>query len=372
MILRCLISSAQNNYFNIPSRRKDHERKERMGRVYLVTGGCRSGKSSFAQRLSEQLSPRPIYLATAQSFDSDFSNRIERHQADRGDHWTTIEEELALSKHCDKFHHRVVLVDCLTLWLTNFMMAEGAFNTIDRENSEEINDSEKQAAAGDDLLAPERALARAKEEFEKLVQPWDATYIFVTNEIGSGTHAAEPMTRKFVDCQGWLNQHVAKRADRVYLLVAGIPTLVKEPPMDSRATSIMPPSKEQLEEAKMVDVYLSTRSCIMDDKGYFLISIDSQKKRIVAKFFSSMLNDKGEVCDLHGNKIKCCGDDTKNQRPEPMIVFEGRTAKELTVKLLEEWEPAEETISPAHAAYLGREFQRAEHCLFSGSFYQQD
>lgn len=121
----------------------------------------------------------------------------------------------------------------------------------------------------------------------------------------------------------------------------------------------------------MVDTYLSTRSCNMDDKGYFMISNDSEKKRIVAKFFSSMLNDKGEVCDLQGNKISCCGDDAKKQRPEPMIVFEGRTAKEITVKMFEEWEHAN-IFSPAHAAYLGREAQRAERCLFSGTFYQQD
>lgn len=342
-----------------------------MGRVYLVTGGCRSGKSSYAQQLSEQLSSQPIYLATAKVFDADFSDRIQRHQSDRGDNWTTIEEELVLSQHCEKFHNRVVLVDCLTLWLTNFMMAEGAFSTTDAKNNDDDKGGNKEARAGDDLSAPERALKKAKEEFKKLVQPWDATYIFVTNEIGSGTHAAEPMTRKFVDCQGWFNQHVAKHADRVYHMVAGVPTLIKEPPVDPRAALTMAPSKEQIEEAKMVDTYLSTRSCNMDDKGYFMISNDSEKKRIVAKFFSSMLNDKGEVCDLQGNKISCCGDDAKKQRPEPMIVFEGRTAKEITVKMFEEWEHAN-IFSPAHAAYLGREAQRAERCLFSGTFYQQD
>lgn len=341
-----------------------------MARVYLVTGGCRSGKSSFAQQLCEKLSARPIYLATAKVFDSDFSDRIQRHRSDRGDHWTTIEEELELSQHCERFHNRVVLVDCLTLWLTNFMMAEGAFDTSSVSGNGGDGD-ENQATAGDDLSAPERALGRAKQEFDTLVQPWDATYIFVTNEIGSGTHASSNMSRKFVDCQGWFNQHVAKRSDRVYHMVVGIPNLIKEPTTDPRAASTKAPSKEQIEEAKMLDTYLSTRSCKMDDKGYFMISNDPQKMRIVAKFFSSMLNDRGEVCDLRGNKIHCCGDEAKKQRPEPMIVFEGRTAKEITVKMFEEWEHAH-IFSSAHAAYLGREVQRAEHCLLSGAFYQQD
>lgn len=337
-----------------------------MGRVYLVTGGCRSGKSSFAQQLCEKLSTQPIYLATAKVFDADFSDRIKRHQSDRGDQWTTIEEEMELSLHCEKFHSRVVMVDCLTLWLTNFMMAEGAFN------SAEDGDNTKDATAGDDLSAPERALERAKEEFKKMIQPWDATFIFVTNEIGSGTHADSDMTRKFVDCQGWFNQHIAKQADRVYHMVAGVPNLIKEPAVDPRTGTTKIPSKDQLEEAKMVDKFLSTRSKTLDDKGYVLISNDPQKGRIVAKFQSSMLNDKGEVCDLEGNRIHCCGDDAnKKQRPEPMIIWEGRTAKEITVKIFEEWEHAN-IFTPNHAAYLGREAQRAEQCLLSGTFYQQD
>jgi len=340
-----------------------------MGRVYLITGGCRSGKSSFAQELCETLSDRPIYLATAPVFDADFKDRIQRHQSDRGDHWTTIEEEMELSKHCEDFHNRVVLVDCLTLWLTNFMMDEGAFNNNASSGGNAVGG--QQATCGDDASAPGRALQRVKEEFEKLIQPWDATFVFVTNEIGSGTHADSNMTRKFVDCQGWLNQHVAKHADRVYHMVAGIPNLIKEPPEDPRAAATRALSGAQIEEAKMLDTYLSTRSCKMDDKGYFMISNEPAKARIVVKFFSCILNDKGEVCDLSGKKIACCGEEGKKQRPEPMKEFVGRTAKEITVKIFEEWEHAN-IVSPAHAAYIGREVQRAEHCLFSGTFYGQN
>ena len=81
-----------------------------------------------------------------------------------------------------------------------------------------------------------------------------------------------------------------------------------------------------------------------------------------------MKNEKGEICDMQGNKISCSGDN----RPDPAAVFEGRTAKELTVKALEKWEHAREVLSVGHAAYIGREAQRAEACLLAGKHYQQD
>ena len=94
--------------------------------IYLVTGGARSGKSSYAQKLCESLCPTPIYVATSKSWDDEFQERIQRHQNDRGDHWTTVEETLTLSQHLETFRGRVVLVDCLTLWLTNYFLQEGA------------------------------------------------------------------------------------------------------------------------------------------------------------------------------------------------------------------------------------------------------
>ena len=88
-----------------------------------------------------------------------------------------------------------------------------------------------------------------------------------------------------------------------------------------------------------------------------------------ARYHSCIKNENGEICDVRrGKKISCSGDN----RPKPMIAFEARTAKELTVEIFERWEHAGELVSVGHAAYVGREAQRAEACLFAGRFYQQD
>lgn len=168
-----------------------------MSRVILITGGQRSGKSEEAERLALSLSDRPVYLATAHVWDEEFRQRVERHQQRRGPQWTNIEEERQLSRH--DLGGRVVLVDCITLWLTNIF-----FN---------LQDTEK-------------ALAEAKAEFDRLVAQ-DATFIFVTNEIGSGGVSTDAVQRQFTDLQGWMNQYVARRADEVRLMVSGIAVKIK-------------------------------------------------------------------------------------------------------------------------------------------------
>ncbi|WP_430815037.1 bifunctional adenosylcobinamide kinase/adenosylcobinamide-phosphate guanylyltransferase [Carboxylicivirga sp. RSCT41] len=169
-----------------------------MAKIILITGGQRSGKSSHAQNMALQLSPNPIYLATSRIWDEEHQLRIERHKADRGNEWVNIEEEKELSKH--KFEGKTVLIDCITLWLTNFFFD---------------NDS-----------AIEQSLEEAKAEFNVLVQQ-EATFIFVTNEIGLGGMPENPVQRKFTDLQGWMNQYIAERANEVYLMVSGIPLKVK-------------------------------------------------------------------------------------------------------------------------------------------------
>lgn len=119
--------------------------------------------------------------------------------------------------------------------------------------------------------------------------------------------------------------------------------------------------------AFILDKYLSSRGMKMDEKGYLIFKIAD--KRIVASFYSCILNDKGEVCDLNGVKIKCCGE--KNTR-EPMKEWTARTAKELTAMMIEEWEHAQDVFSIGHAAYIGREAMKAEQALYSNGFYQQD
>lgn len=169
-----------------------------MKTITLITGGARSGKSSFAQQLAESKSERPVYLATARSWDEDFAQRVRRHQADRDQRWENVEEEKQLSKH--DFSGKVVLMDCVTLWLTNFFHDCG--------------------------YQPDEALEAAKAEWQQFIQQ-DMELIVVTNELGMGVHPENEMARKFADLQGWMNQHIAAQADAVFLMVSGIPMKIK-------------------------------------------------------------------------------------------------------------------------------------------------
>ena len=130
-----------------------------MSTIYLVSGGARSGKSGYAQSLCEYLSKEPIYLATSEVYnnDTDFAKRVLKHQEDRGNQWTTIEEPMEPSKHLEKMKGKVVLVDCCTLWLTNYMMQEGLFSL-------EKSDDEDKKDTGTVQDAAERALKKIEEE----------------------------------------------------------------------------------------------------------------------------------------------------------------------------------------------------------------
>ena len=169
-----------------------------MRRIILITGGARSGKSTQAEKMALSLSDHPVYLATARIWDEEFRERVRRHQARRGPQWTNIEEEKSLSRH--DLSGRVVIVDCLTLWCTNFFF--------DLE--------------GD----VDRALAAVQQEFDRFTRQ-DATFLFVTNEIGMGGTSENDIQRRFTDLQGWMNQYAAARADEVYLMVSGIPVKIK-------------------------------------------------------------------------------------------------------------------------------------------------
>ena len=169
-----------------------------MKRIILFTGGARSGKSTHAEKLALSLSPNPVYLATARIWDEEFHQRVIRHQERRGSEWTNIEEEKELSKH--RLEGRVVLIDCITLWCTNFFF--------DLDSDIDLS------------------LTAAKAEFDRFTGQ-DATFIFVTNEIGMGGTSDNEIQRKFTDMQGWMNQYIAAHADEVILMVAGIPLKVK-------------------------------------------------------------------------------------------------------------------------------------------------
>ncbi len=166
--------------------------------VILVTGGERSGKSSYAQRLALSMTDNPVYLATAHVWDEEFRQRVERHQRDRGPEWTNIEEEKFLSRH--DLTGRVVVIDCVTLWSTNFFF----------ENPDDV----------------ETTLSLIKKEFDALREQ-EACLIFVTNEIGMGGVPMDPVQRRFTDLQGWINQYIASKANKVILMVSGIPVTIK-------------------------------------------------------------------------------------------------------------------------------------------------
>ncbi len=169
-----------------------------MRRIIYISGGERSGKSDFAQKMAEELSAEPIYLATARCWDDEFRSRIDKHKASRGEHWSLIEEERELSKH--SLTGRVVMMDCVTLWLTNIFC--------------------------DLEMDGEGSLVVARAEWDRFVAQ-DFTLIVVSNEIGQGVIPMERSTRQFVDLQGAMNQYIAQMSDSAYTLISGLPLQLK-------------------------------------------------------------------------------------------------------------------------------------------------
>lgn len=166
--------------------------------IILITGGSRSGKSTYAEKLALSLSDSPVYMATARIWDEEFRQRVIAHQQRRGPEWSNIEENKYLSRHA--LAEKVVLVDCVTLWCTNFFF---------------------------DLNADVQvALDALQKEFDLLTRQ-NAIFIFVTNEIGMGGVSPNEIQRKFTDVQGWMNQYIAARADKVICMISGIPLQIK-------------------------------------------------------------------------------------------------------------------------------------------------
>lgn len=172
-----------------------------MAHKLFVTGGCRSGKSSYAQRYAESAGKRRIYLATSQALDDEMRQRIRTHQESRGAGWDTIEEPIEVKDALVKaaMQADVVLLDCITLWVTNCLMAE-------------MSDEEIFSRADD--------LARTFSEIP-------CSVAIVSNEVGSGIVPEHALARRFRDLAGAVNQRIAAKADTVVLSVSGIPLAVK-------------------------------------------------------------------------------------------------------------------------------------------------
>lgn len=170
--------------------------------VTLVIGGARSGKSTWAEQLAIQSDPPRIYVATAEPIDDEMVQRIEAHQRRRaGSFSQTIEEPLYLDRAITSVSDcaSVILIDCVTVWLGNLLYHRGIQETYDEISS-----------------------------FLSVLESCEQSVIVVTNEVGDGLVPADPESRHFRDQAGWLNQAIARIADRVVWMVAGIPVTIKE------------------------------------------------------------------------------------------------------------------------------------------------
>jgi adenosylcobinamide kinase/adenosylcobinamide-phosphate guanylyltransferase len=166
--------------------------------LVFITGGARSGKSRYAQQIALERSEQPVYVATARLWDDEFRQRVERHRQERDERWTSIEEEKWLSRL--PLEGKVAVIDCVTLWITNFF--------------------------SDTRYDVDACLEACRREIDALVRQ-NAFLILISNEIGMGLHADTESGRKFTDLQGWINQYIAAKADQVIFMISGIPLNVK-------------------------------------------------------------------------------------------------------------------------------------------------
>ena len=178
------------------------------GKLILVTGGARSGKSSFAEKLAKEANKDVTYLATCQALDEEMALRIEEHKKRRPKNWKTIEEPLNASSVIEKEgkSDRVILLDCLALLVANLIFSKGD------STSEPIDQA---------VLNEIKTLAKISKDVP-------ASVIIVTNEVGMGIVPEYPLGRAYRDTLGKANQILASEADEVYLLVCGIPVNVKQ------------------------------------------------------------------------------------------------------------------------------------------------
>ena len=246
-----------------------------MKRIILVTGGQRSGKSTYAEKIVLEMAAksagegpdsgmvrggsesggmvqggsepggmvpdgsmhadgRAVYMATSRIWDEEFAHRVKLHQQRRGPQWINLEEPKYLSRY--DVAGRVVLIDCVTLWSTNFFFDLSTEPDVpevapdvpevapDADGTEKVTMTASQAAESANLV--ERTLQQIKVEFDRFTSQ-DATFVFVTNEIGLCGVPENKVQRQFTDLLGWLNQYIASKADEVVFMVSGIPMKIK-------------------------------------------------------------------------------------------------------------------------------------------------
>lgn len=173
----------------------------RQGSVTLVLGGVRSGKSRYAQQLAQQ-SRRVVFVATGNGSDEEMRRKIERHREERPENWTTVEEPLELAGVIEREQHScdVILIDCLTLFASNLL-----------------------ETVGEDQVALEQKIKALCQALKAVA----CSVVVVSNEVGSGVVPAYPLGRRYRDLLGEINQSVARIADDVVLMIAGLPLALK-------------------------------------------------------------------------------------------------------------------------------------------------
>lgn len=177
-----------------------------MSRTIFITGGARCGKSVFAEKLAQQFETPLCYLATAQALDSEMTARIKQHGERRGEQWQTLEEPLDLPRALKESdgRYQVILVDCITLWLSNLLFAY--------ENQE---------------VEVETRIMQDVQQLAEVLQGMATTVILVSNEVGMGIVPENGLARLYRDIAGRANQLLAAAADEVHLVVSGIPLKLK-------------------------------------------------------------------------------------------------------------------------------------------------
>lgn len=170
-------------------------------RVIFITGGCRSGKSRFALDYANRHYLKKIYLATCEPLDEEMVRRIELHKKARGSEWQTVEEPIAIVDRARQLgmKDQVILVDCITLWISNLLMK------------------------WDD----EAKIMKEVEQLLEAVNKNPSSFIFVSNEVGMGIVPAEPIARRFRDLAGTINQRIGEVADTMVFMISGIPLFLK-------------------------------------------------------------------------------------------------------------------------------------------------
>lgn len=170
-----------------------------MGKIILITGGARSGKSSFAEKLAKKNSNKLIFIATGQAIDKEMEDRIKRHRRRRGNLWKVIEEPKRLPDALSKIQKGTVVLDCVTLWINNLMQEGLRESDIKKEVSKVLRIADK----------------------------GNLNAIMVTNEVGYGIVPNNRLSRQYRDLLGIVNQLISKKADTVYLMCSGIPLCIK-------------------------------------------------------------------------------------------------------------------------------------------------